>query len=113
MLDNATSPSAGPANTISNITSTTIPAGTFIVHFSGGGAIAGQYNLGISTTSAVYDTQYTMGATTIVNFTQNYIRPALTVIIKNTTPTTWYLIQSSNTGGYISTRTTWYYTRIA
>jgi hypothetical protein len=83
VLDNATTASTGgTANIITNITSATIPAGTFIVHFSGGGAIAGQYNLGISTTSAVYDTQYTMGATTIVNFTQNYVRPALTVIIQ-------------------------------
>jgi hypothetical protein len=114
VLDDATTSSTGGTpNTVTNITSATIPAGTFIVHFSGGGAIAGQYNIGINTTSAVFDPQYTMGATTIVNFTQNYARPALTVIIQNTASTVWYLNQSANTTGYVSTRTTWYYTRIA
>ena len=102
------------ANTNVNITSATIPAGTYLVHFAGGGPTSGQYNIGISTTTASFDTNYTVAATTNATlYTSNFIRPALTVIIQNTASTVWYLNHLSNTGGYISTRITWYYTRIA
>ena len=111
VYNNATSPSI-VSNTVLNIGSTTIPAGTFIVHFSGGGPTNAQYNIGINTAYAVFDTQYTIGATTITN-AFSYNKPALTVIIQNTVPTIWYLNHSTNAGGYQSNRTTWYYTRIA
>jgi hypothetical protein len=99
-------------NTILNIGNTTIPAGTFIVHFSGGGVGNVLYNIGININSTTFDTNYTIGAITTAN-SFSYTRPFGTVIIQNTAPTIWYLNHSSNTTGYQSTRTTWYYTRIA
>jgi hypothetical protein len=101
------------ANVVTNISSAIIPAGTFIVHFSGGGAFNGVYNMGISTTSATYNPKYTIGATTVVAFSNNHTKPAMTVVIQNTAITTWYLVHGSPSAGYDSQRINWYYTRIA
>ena len=101
------------ANVVTNISSAIIPAGTFIVHFSGGGAFNGLYNMGISTTSATYNPKYTIGATTVVAFSNNHTKPAMTVVIQNTAATTWYLVHGSASAAYDSQRINWYYTRIA
>ena len=101
------------ANVVTNISSASIPAGTFIVHFSGGGAFSGVYNIGISTTSATYTPRYTKGATTVVAFNNNHTKPTMTVVIQNTAATTWYLVHGSPSAAYDAQRINWYYTRIA
>ena len=101
------------ANVVTNISSAIIPVGTFIVHFSGGGAFNGLYNMGISTTSATYTPKYTIGATTVVAFSNNHTKPAMTVVIQNTAITTWYLVHGSTSAAYDAQRINWYYTRIA
>ncbi len=101
------------ANVVTNISSASIPAGTFIVHFSGGGAFNGLYNIGISTTSATYTPKYTIGETTVVAFSNNHTKPAMTVVIQNTATTTWYLVHGSTSAAYDAQRINWYYTRIA
>jgi hypothetical protein len=112
LLSASSATTSGTANAVTNISSAIIPAGTYLVHFSGSGAVAAVYNMGISTTSAVFDVKYTIGATTIVAFNQNNTKPSMTVIIQNSAPTTWYLNHSSQTASYASTRIYWYYTKI-
>ena len=69
--------------------------------------------MGISTTSATYNTKYTIGATTVVAFSNNHTKPAMTVVIQNTAITTWYLVHGSTSAAYDAQRINWYYTRIA
>ena len=113
LLTATTSTTSATASTITNISSATIPAGTYLVHFGGQGSIGGVYNIGINTTSAVFDTKYTTGATTAGGYNQNYTHPVMTVIIQNTASTVWYLNHSSQTASYAASRIYWYYTKIA
>jgi hypothetical protein len=113
ILSATSATTSATANTVSNISSATIPTGTYLVHFGGQGGTAAVYNMGISTTSAVYDNKYTIGATTIVALNQNFTHPVMTVIIQNTASTVWYLNHSSQTASYTASRIYWYYTRIA
>jgi hypothetical protein len=113
VLNGTTSTTSATASTITNLASTLIPVGTYIVHFQGQGTASGTYNMGISTTSAVFDQKYTTGATNPGAFATNFTRTESSVIIQNTTPTTWYLNQSSTTASYPVFRIYWYYTKIA
>ena len=113
ILSATSATTSATANTVSNISSATIPTGTYLVHFGGQGSIGGVYNIGLNTTSAVFDTKYTTGATTAGGFNQNFTHPVMTVIIQNTASTVWYLNQSSTTASYPVLRIYWYYTRIA
>ena len=113
LLSATSATTSASANTVTNISSATIPAGTYLVHFEGQGGSAAVYNMGINTTSAVYDTKYTIGATTIVALNQNYTHPVMTVIIQNSASTVWYLNHSSQSASYTASRIYWYYTKIA
>ena len=113
MLDGTAVTTSRTINTVSNISSASIPAGTFIVNFSRGGSVNSPYNMGISTTSATYTPRYTIGATTVVAFSNNHTKPAMTVVIQNTAITTWYLVHGSTSAAYDAQRINWYYTRIA
>ena len=55
LLSASSATTSSTANAVTNISSASIPAGTYLVHFSGSGAVAAVYNMGISTTSAVFD----------------------------------------------------------
>jgi len=113
LLTATSATTSATANTVTNISSATIPVGTYLVHFGGQGGTAAVYNMGISTTSAVFDAKYTIGATTIVALNQNYTHPVMTVIIQNTASTVWYLNHSSQSASYAASRIYWYYTKIA
>ena len=113
LLTATTSTNSLIASTVTNISSATIPAGTYLVHFGGQGSAAGVYNIGISTTSAVFDNKFTIGATNAAGYNQNFTHPVMTVIIQNTASTVWYLNQSSTTASYSVLRIYWYYTKIA
>jgi len=89
LLNGTTSTTSATASTITNISSTLIPVGTYIVQFQGQGTASGNYNMGISTTSAVFDQKYTTGATNPGAFATNFTRTETSVIIQNTTPTIW------------------------
>jgi hypothetical protein len=112
LLNGVTGTTSSTASTVTNIAGLDIPAGTYLVHFGGQGSAAGVYNIGLSTSFA-FDTKYTIGATNAAGYNQNYTHPAMTVIIQNTTTTSWYLNHSSTTASYPVLRIYWYYTRIA
>ena len=109
----ASSNTSGTANTITSLGNTSIPAGTYLVHFSGSGAVAGVYNIGLNTSATTFDPKYTIGGTTVIAFNQNYTKPSMTVIIQNLATTTWYLNHSSTSASYAASRIYWYYTKIA
>jgi hypothetical protein len=113
ILNASTSTTSATISAITNISSTLIPIGTYIIHFEGQASLAGVYNIGISTSSTAFDTKHTIGATCASGFNQNFTHPEMSVIIQNTTPTTWYLNQSSTTASLPIIRIHWYYTKIA
>ena len=113
VLTDSTSTTSASSSAITNLASTLIPAGTYIVQFQGQALATGTYNMGINTTSAVFDQKYTSGASNPGAFATNFTRTETSVIIQNTTPTTWYLNQSSPTVSLSTFRIYWYYTKIA
>jgi hypothetical protein len=113
LLSSSSSTTSSTINNVTNISSALIPVGTYIVHFEGQGSTGGVYNIGISTSSGNFNNKFTQGATCATAYNQNFTHPAMTVIIQNTSPTTWYLTQSSPTASYPVIRIYWYYTRIA
>jgi hypothetical protein len=113
LLTDSTSTTSATIATVTNISSALIPAGTYIVQFQGQSLAGANYNMGISTTSAVFDQKYTTGATNPGAFATNFTRTETSVIIQNTTPTTWYLNQSSSIASLSIFRIYWYYTKIA
>ncbi len=112
VLTASTSTTSSTASTVTNIASALIPVGTYLVRFEGQSSASGVYNIGLHTTSAVFN-RYTIGATCAGAFNTNFTHPAMTAIIQNTTPTTWYLNQSSLTASLPIIRIYWDYTRIA
>jgi len=113
ILNASTSTTSATISAITNLASSLIQIGTYIVQFQGQASAAGVYNIGISTSSTAFDTKRTIGATCASGYNQNFTHPEMSVIIQNTTPTTWYLNQSSTTASLAIIRIYWNYTKIA